>query len=514
MMVVVRRLSLAKGLFAAYCAGIMYAVGIAPFVYETLRDHYQVNIVNSILFTVLILGGVMGFFFTAPIMIWRIIVGKLNPEVSGNQKLINGFTRCLLAASIFFFFELLRSSGIFSLPWGLFGAGLAELSHFIQVADIIGVLGLSFVVILISALAYEIIEIFIGYWQRRNTRELVPAGYFATLGASLVLVIMIYGVVAENHWAKEIQQHQTNANTPRLNVALVQSNIPHSRRWRSENVDENVNTHLELSRLVLSAPSKPQLIVWPESSVNLYLRQSGTSQQRIRRLAGENGNYLLLGAPDFTNINNKINYYNAAYLVDNVGSINGQYNKIQLLPFAEYNPLGELGLLPQIGDSPRVYSPGAEPTVFSINVNTNSGAEKVQFMIAPLICYEGLYPWLARAVVAQGAQLLVNISNDQLFNGPVASEQHSSQTRFRAIETRRYYVRNALTGISLIYNPLGKIHDNKRLEVNQRGTLVASVPLLNGQTFYVRFGNGPLIGISVLVLAFGLYRFKLKHLSN
>ncbi len=499
MLIVLRRLSFWRGLLLAYVAGTCYAVGIAPFVYGALHDHYEAGVFYSALFTLFILGGVMSFFFTAPIMLWRALVGRVGASQS---TLLAALARVLLAASIFFLFEKMRSHGVLSLPWGLFGAGLSASPVMIQFADTIGTLGLSFLVIFVSALIYEALEM---TWTLRLTNESKNFRSAMTL-CGLVVALLAFLFVYGSWRLAGATENDENSAGPSIKVALVQSNISHERRWNAANIAENLAAHLQLSDEVFSQANLPELVIWAESSVNLYLHQGGELVESIFRFARSKNTHLLLGAPDLQTTDAEVAVYNAAYLVEPSGRIDGQYNKIQLLPFAEYNPLGQLGVLPQLGDAPRLFTPGTDARALRV------GGEQKTTLIAPLICYEALYPWVARAMVLDGAEILVNISNDQLFNGPVASKQHSQQTRLRAVETRRYFTRTALTGISLMYDPWGRLYQGKILPVNERGVLNAELPLLKNITPYVRFGDWPLLLIAISCIATALV-MRLQRMS-
>ena len=173
-----------------------------------------------------------------------------------------------------------------------------------------------------------------------------------------------------------------------------------------------------------------------------------------------------------------VNYYNSAFLTDSKGRVQGKYNKAHLVPFGEYVPfkrwLPFLGkMVAQVGD----FTAGTVGETLTWN----------NYRLGVLICYEAIFPYISRKVTANGAALLINITNDAWYGTTAAPYQLFSITVFRAIENRRALVRAANTGISGFIDPAGRILAFTDLFTED--ALVMNVPLLTEQTWYTRLGD-------------------------
>jgi len=199
---------------------------------------------------------------------------------------------------------------------------------------------------------------------------------------------------------------------------------------------------------------------------------------RIARLAKEIKACMVVGSPAYERDGEVVKYFNSAFLLSPSGEVLGRSDKIHLVPFGEYVPLA--GFLPfvhkmvaGIGD----FSPGEKP----LPLNTGKG------QIGILVCFEGIFPDLARQYVNDGSRMLVNITNDAWFGKSSAPYQHLSMVVFRAVENRVPVVRAANTGITSIIDSKGHIHGMTPLF--QEGFLSSEVRLGEGGSFYTRFGD-------------------------
>jgi apolipoprotein N-acyltransferase len=171
-------------------------------------------------------------------------------------------------------------------------------------------------------------------------------------------------------------------------------------------------------------------------------------------------------------------YYNSAVLVDAAGRTAGFYRKMQLVPFGEYVPLkGLLFFVAPLVENVSDFSPGTEPTTLVVNDRTVSVA----------ICYESIYPSIARAFVDNGSQLLATITNDAWFGRSSAAYQHFEQGAIRAIEQGRYVVRAANTGISGAVDPYGRVLATTPLF--EPTAVTVDVRTLSGRTIYSQLGD-------------------------
>ena len=197
---------------------------------------------------------------------------------------------------------------------------------------------------------------------------------------------------------------------------------------------------------------------------------------------------ILLGSPAYKREAKQIQYYNRAFLVRSDGIIADEYDKAHLVPFGEYVPLKRwlpfLGkLVEHVGD----FSTG------SVGDTLDWGKHK----IGTLICYELIFPFLSRVAVQNGAELLINITNDAWYGKTSAPYQHFSMAIFRTVETRRALVRSANTGISGFIDPIGRVVSETPLFKD--AIIGEDIPFMSGQTPYVRFGD--MFAISCIIAA-------------
>ncbi len=373
----------------------------------------------------------------------------------------------LVAPVIWTSIEFLRSIGIYGSPMGILGYSQYQNLPLIQIADITGVLGISFLAVFVNSAIYNVI---FNYSKEKVFR--------IGLIVSFVLVLtMAYGFVKLSV--------KTVENGPK--VALIQCDQIFSSRlaYSSEKV---MNVLDDLTRK--ASVHKPDIIIWPETILREDLRMDFNNCSEIKRLVQTSRSYLLLGNPTDRIIDGKVRHFNSALLISPDGKVVDQYNKIHLVPFWEFLPLRNF--VPYLAnvDAKGVFDKGDEYTVFKTPFGRFSA----------LICFEGIFDGHVRRFVNNGAEFLVNISNDAWSMSSAEHWQHASMDVFRAIENRVYYVRVGNTGITAIIDKTGRIL--KFLHPYERGYLVGRVGLSSGKTLYTRFGNwfGWLCSLSTAVM--------------
>jgi apolipoprotein N-acyltransferase len=366
--------------------------------------------------------------------------------------------------------ELARTHLFTGLPWEFLGHTLHRRASVIQIADTTGAYGVSFLCALTALAVADALGGAARTGEGRGRRPgLVPLAIVAALWGATAL----YGRHRLAAW---------DAPAETMRVVAVQADRPPVHRWSPAATARMTRAYLELTRSRLDG-HRPALIVWPENTAGFYLDQDPLPLQALRRLSADTGATLIVGGPRRDPERNLL--HNAAYAVTAAG-IAGAYHKIRLVPFAEYDPL-DLGRRADAttfvaGERPRPLPHARGP-------------------VGVLICYEVLYPHLARALVREGARLLVNISNDAWLDptGRRAAPQHFSMAVFRAVETRRWLVRAATTGISGVIAPTGipvAVLPGGRADV-----LGAEVGLDDTPSPYVRAGDVFAWGSVALALA-------------
>jgi apolipoprotein N-acyltransferase len=263
----------------------------------------------------------------------------------------------------------------------------------------------------------------------------------ACAGASLAAALLIAGA----GWQRMDAYAET---TPGHTVAVVQGNIDQSLKWIPAYQQATVEKYLALSRKVL-ADARPELIVWPETSMPFYFQDPTPLRAQVLAFQREAGVDVMLGSPAYNKLGpHGYTLFNRAFLLTADGGAPQWYDKEHLVPFGEYTPLSSLLPIDKLFDGVGDFAPG---------VNTRA-LKSGGLALGVLLCYEAIFAGQAQTRVEQGANLLVNISNDAWFGLTSAPLQHLHLTALRAVEQNRWVVRGTNTGISAFIDPLGRIH--------------------------------------------------------
>ena len=380
----------------------------------------------------------------------------------------------LTTSAIWVLLEYLRSHLLTGFGWALLGYSQYLTLPAIQIADITGVWGVSFVVMAINIAIFTIID---------KKKSLFTTYYI--LPAIVLLATLGYGYYQLYHVPRSAH------GTP-IRISVIQGNIPQELKWQPMSHRFILDSYISLSKE--AAKDKPDLIIWPEASSPGFLGQDNWIFENIFGAAKYLDINLLLGTVTFQDNN----YFNSAILVDNNGKVVERYDKIHLVPFGEYIPLKKMFVFLEtavpIGD----FVAGKEYTLFSLDSRLEARDPR---KFAVLICFEDIFPELSRQFVKKGADFLVNITNDAWFGKTSSPYQHLSASVFRAVENRVFLMRAANTGISGFINPVGKIistvADRKEGEIFVSGYKSQEIlpQKREGITFYARYGD-----ISVLLL--------------
>ncbi len=373
--------------------------------------------------------------------------------------------------------EFLRSFLLSGFPWASLGYSQYRILPLIQVVDITGVYGISYLIVLANCVVYLAIK-----GMKSKESRAYPyrsaAVFFVLLAA-----VLLYGT---------FRLRQEQVGVP-LKVALVQGNIDQGIKWNPAFMEETLSIYERLSRQ--AAAGGVDLVVWPESAAPFYFQEPGQPTDQITSLARELHAPLIFGSPAFDDNGPRRRYFNSAFLVSSSGEVLGRSDKMHLVPFGEYVPLAKLlpfvhKLVVGVGD----FSPGDSLSALNI------GKGKV----GVLVCFEGIFPELSRRYVREGAQLLVNITNDGWYGRSSAPYQHLSMAVFRAVENGVPLVRAANTGISAIIDKKGNISHTTPLF--KEAFVTGEVILGKGGTIYTRIGDVfalMCLGISIIIIFLG-----------
>jgi apolipoprotein N-acyltransferase len=293
----------------------------------------------------------------------------------------------------------------------------------------------------------------------------------------------------------------------KIKVSVIQANIEQRKKWDPKYGRFIMQTYTDLTGK--AAAARPDLIVWPEAATQKFIGEDITLYSRVKRIGEMAGTYLLLGSSSRQKFKEegvkRVELRNSAFLLSpKTGSKNQRYDKIGLLPFGEYLPYN--GTIPwswiDIPNTPN-YSSGTEFTVFKCP----------NFQFGTTICWENIFADLVRKFVKNGAQFIVNITNEAWFGRTAAPYQFVSMSVFRAVENRVYVVRCANTGVSCFIDPQGRIVD-RVAETDGRdlfvqGILTETVIPSDYKTIYTRYGDWFVwlcMGMSLVLLLFAFVR--------
>lgn len=371
--------------------------------------------------------------------------------------------------------DFLRSFLFTGFPWTMLGHSQYRLLPMIQVADVTGVFGITSLIVLANVVFYRIIRALSG----------ADIPYPAKSAVVFVLVLSCtlgYGFYRLN--SPVVQQ-------PALKVALIQGNIDQAVKWSPAFRETTLDIYLSLTRQA-AARQPADLIVWPESAVPFFFQDNSPASDRIRNLARELKTNLLFGSPAAELRSGQHVNMNSAYMLAPDGAETGRSDKMHLVPFGEYVPLARLlpfvnKLVHGIGD----FQPGKEAKPLKAG----------GIPLGVLVCYEVIFPELARAYVNAGSRVLVNITNDAWFGRSSAPYQHLSMAAFRAVETRTPLVRAANTGITSIVDQNG--HIKGMTSLFKEAVMVGEVQPGSANSPYLKIGDlfaQACLGLAVLLL--------------
>jgi apolipoprotein N-acyltransferase len=417
--------------------------------------------------------GYLPWYMSIAILFLFAAVLALFPAVFATVLVAFGRTpiRCLISVPLLWVaLEYVRTIIFTGFPWALLGHALYLRHHLIQIADLFGAYGVSFLIALSNAAVFVAIT----YARRKTWRDLPVSKplLFSAIGIFVVglLITWIYGA-----WRMQAIDERI-ATSPAARVAVIQGNIDQAIKWDSAHKFAAIKKHLRLSHTAKS--ENPDLIVWPESATPFYLFFDKRPTEMVMSGIEESDIDFVVGSPSIARQSENVIYFNSAYLISPKTKNVSKYDKTHLVPYGEYVPLERwfpfLGkLVAQVGD----FRPGKPGKTLP----WKKDALGIQ------ICYEVIFPGLSRVLVQNGATLLINITNDAWFGTTSGPYQHFSMTIFRAVENRRALARAANTGISGFIDPVGRILTSTRLL--EEAAQTRSLPLLRQITFYTRFGD-------------------------
>ncbi len=377
-------------------------------------------------------------------------IGALPLACMGPLRLRQPIAAATVFAALWCLGELARGRHGVQFPWNPLSLTLVASDTSLQVVALVGTTAGSFLVAWLAALV--------------GVASTSPP---ARRTALALLVALVLAVAAFGLWRLASHPAGRLAEPP-VTIRIVQANIAQHHKWDPALRRSWFEKHLDLARLQLepASPGRPDIVVWPESSVPYSL----DAEPEVRRLVGSvvrPGGAVILGSDFFDGSVEPPILRNSVYAVADDGRLLGRYDKVDLVPFGEFLPLrplfGALGL-EALAVGSMDFQPGPGRTTLAL-----PGLPPA----SPLVCFEAAFP--GRGTDGTGrARWIANVTNDAWFGISSGPYQHAGMARMRAVETGLPLVRAANTGISMITDPLGRVLES--LPLGATGTIDAMLP--------------------------------------
>ncbi len=460
------------GFLLAYVSGLIWSAGSCYWVFHSM--HVFGGLPTATALGVLVL-------FCLALAAHHGVFGLLLAAAAAR-----GRTRRALILSPFLWVAVeLGRTRITSFPWDLLGTVQVDNIPLSRIATVTGVYGMSFEILLVNA-AFAAAFLIPGV--RRRT----------ILAAALVAsVVLQLGVLVG-----------APAQPAPLTARLVQQNIPimNESEWTPQYFQR---TMAELAQLSVPQPGElqpgepaPRLVVWPESPAPFYTNDPNFRRQ-VSEVAKSANAWMIVGSLGVPGVRPTVNtgdLYNSAAILGPDGQWLARYDKIHLVPFGEYVPAQSwLTFAHKLTKEVGQFAPGTERAVFPLD------GQKV----GVFICYESIFPDEVRQFARNGAEVFVNISNDGWFGRYGAPQQHLNQARMRAVENRRWLLRDTDTGITGAIDPYGRLVKRAPREV--RTSLDVGYDLVRGTTFYTRHGDWFAYGCAIITFIAIMLRFAVRR---
>lgn len=446
------------------CSGVYYGISLY-WLYKALNTYGHLSPVTSVAVMVLLIAILSAYIALAPM---------LAAFVEVRTNISRFWTIPVFWAALEFARNYLPCNGF---PWGNITNTQFAFLPIIQMTDVTGIYGLTYIMILVNCACGLLI---IPYWRtcRSNSLQAAPVGQknaklmFVTF---LVVAVLIYG-----YW-RIYDVTKGQEGWPSVRAAMLQGNIPQDEKWIEGGEAAQIEPYANFTKLLVN--SGVNLIVWPEASYPWIVPKGETKLDPEIIGTGNTGEdndpFVLLGALTSTKEGNgRRELSNSMLLLDKNADIAGSYSKTHLVPFGEYVPYRKLlffakKLVAPIGN----FLPGGSVQPMATD----------SYQVGGLICYEDIFPELAARQAGNGANVLAVVTNDAWYGRSSAAFQHLAISVFRAVENRRWMVRSANSGVSAVVDAAGRIIS--QTDIFEKGMIVSNVKLGSGLSLYTRFGD-------------------------
>jgi apolipoprotein N-acyltransferase len=364
-------------------------------------------------------------------------------------------------------------------PWNLLGTTQYRLIPLIQVAAFTGVYGVSFLLVWFSLCLLSAGLLLIRAPDRR-------LGWIGEIVVPVLVIAIIFNL-GFRHTQNDAEPGRT------VRITCVQPSIPQTLIWDPEKDDERFSGVVRLTEQALT--NKTDIVIWPESAVPKLIRYDTNTFGAISSLARRHKVWMILGSDDAeprpgSRDPQATDYFNSSFLISPEGRLETRYIKRNLVIFGEYVPLrGWLPFLKYFTPVEGGFTPGTRSVPFDL------GGLDVQ--TAVLICFEDVFPHVARTDVEPGTDFLVNLTNDGWFGRSAAQWQQAITALFRTVENGVPMVRVCNNGLTCWIDRFGRMRQifrDTRGSVYGEGFMLVELPLPpagvdHTLTFYTRHGD-------------------------
>ena len=409
-----------------------------------------------------------------------------------------------LGASAWVGLEWMRGWMLGGFPWNFAAVSQHRNLGLIQICEWTGVYGVSFVVLFVN-------HAFWLTWRRLWIERFSARSWRYELSAAILLVAFCL-FVGMRHL---LRSHAEMAGGARraviLKLALIQPDIPQEVKYEPLSQEEQRRRLEELTGL--ASALKPDWVIWPETAVVAGPTYNLDSRYWLESLVRRMGVPIFFGTVDAdvanhegTSRRSEVKYFNAAVSIDEKGQLGTPYHKLHLVPFGEYVPFDRwMPWLRWLTPISTGFHTGAGPVLFDCK-----GVK-----MGPLICFEDTFPHLSGAMSKNGADVLINLTNDAWFKESMEARLHAANAVFRAIETRRPLVRCTNSGLTLVISASGEIiQPLSSVGVGPHGVLASPLPAFcegfaicmvkcfpdAPQTFFTRYGDWFPVGCWIIFI--------------
>jgi len=360
--------------------------------------------------------------------------------------------------------EFLKAHLISGFPWASLGYSQYKFLHIIQIADITGVYGVSFLIVAVNAALFGLLLL---------RKEGVLRNRIRVISISSVVFLLVLSL-CYGYYRLSRDYNSTDSG---VKIAVLQGNIPQDLKWDRSFKRRTVDIYKRLTNE--AAGHNPDLVIWPETAAPFFFQEDSQYRDEILDIASAGHTFLLFGNPAYEITDNNVqSMLNSAYLISPDRETLARYDKIHLVPFGEYVPLSKiLFFIEKITEGTGDFTPGRDYVVM----------ELPQGKFGVVICYEVIFPGLVRKFVRDGAEFMATITNDAWFGKTSAPYQHFTMAVFRSVENRIYFARSANTGISGFISPKGEILQAS--PIFEESLLIRNIFPSDTKTFYTKHGD-------------------------